>query len=297
MNWFLKSHYGLFSHFTYRNSTIHQTIFPDGKHPANLDELGNNFNAVQFAEDADLFGVEYVVFTAWHAAMNVLYPSVANDSWRPGHSTTHDVIQDLINALKPYYIKLILYIHVTDGMDFTDANQTATGWDDSSNSYLVWNNYVNDVIAEMGNRYGTGIDGYWIDMVFDTTSFGIKIDKARLRTSLLAGNPNRIIIGNGGYGDGPIVSDGVVTDYVAKEMFNIPVDNGDWQATNNHIATVTTIKGNDPHYYWWASIPQGINALLYTPENMFRFTVLQAGVNRNGGGMLWDAGNYAGFEA
>lgn len=109
-HWFLGSHYGLFTHYTYRNPSIHQTIFPDGSHPAHLDDLGDQFNAVQFAADVSAFGVDYVTFTAWHAEMNVLYPSAKNQAWRLGHATTRDVIRDLIDALQPYNIKLMLYI-------------------------------------------------------------------------------------------------------------------------------------------------------------------------------------------
>nr|WP_239566110.1 alpha-L-fucosidase [Paenibacillus sacheonensis] len=258
--------------------------------------MADQFNAAGFAADAHRFGVDYVTITAWHAAMNVLYPSAASDRWRPGHAAKRDVIRDLIDALRPYGIRLMLYIHVTDGHDFTPEDQLATGWNDPSNAYGNWNNFVNAVVEELSERYGTGIDGYWLDMVFDADNFH-RIDKARLRHSLLAGNPDRVIVGNGGYGDGPIASDGVVTDYASKEMFNIPQDNGSWQAAENQIATVATIKGNAPDYVWWASIPQGANALMYAPEDMYRFTVLQAAVNRNGGGMLWSAGNYAGYGA
>ncbi|QGQ98682.1 hypothetical protein EHS13_29260 [Paenibacillus psychroresistens] len=289
-NWYTQSHYGLFSHFTYGSSSFNQTIYPNGTIPLNLNELGNNFNATQFAADVNSFGVDYVTLTGWHYAMNALYPSAKMNLWRgAGHASSHDVIQDLINALQPYGIELALYIHVTDGHDFTVADQTATGWNDSSNGYLVWNNFINDVVTEMGNRYGTGIAGYWIDMVFDGP-FQTKIDKPRLRTSLLAGNSNRIIVGNGSTGDAANSQGGGTTDYTAREYYGQPADINTWTATYNQTATVMTTDGQ-----WWASTPTGTNQMKNTAENMFRFTVLEAGVNQNGGGMLWNAGNYAGF--
>lgn len=295
-NWYLKSHFGLFNHFTYGSPSFTQTIYPNGTVPLDVNELGNNFNATQFAADANAMGVDYVAFTAWHYAMNVLYPSAKMNTWRPGHSSSHDVIQDLINALQPYGIKLMLYIHVTDGHDFTAADQTATGWNDSTNGYLKWNNFVNDIVTELGNRYGTAIDGYFVDMMYESY-YQNMIDKARLRTSMLAGNPSRIIVGSGGTGDASISVGGGAIDYAAREYYNQPVDNSTWPATNNMTATVVTTQNVAPKWAWWASVPQGTNVLRYTPENMFRFTVLEAGVNRNGGGMLWDAGTYAGFGA
>ncbi|RKP56286.1 discoidin domain-containing protein [Cohnella endophytica] len=295
-NWYLKSHYGLFNHFTYGSSTFTQTIYPNGTVPLDINELGNNFNATQYAADAHSFGVDYVAFTVWHYAMNTLYPSTKMNQWRPGHSSNHDVIQDLINALQPYGIKLVLYIHVTDGHDFTAADQTATGWNNSAGGYLTWNNFVNDIVTELGNRYGTAIDGYFVDMMYESY-YQNMIDKARLRTSMLAGNPNRIIIGSGGTGDAAVSLSGGAADYMAREYYNQPTSVNTWPATNNMTATVMTTQNVSPKWAWWASVPQGTNVLRNSPEEMFRFTVLEAGVNRNGGGMLWDAGTYAGSGA
>ncbi|CAF0833661.1 unnamed protein product [Didymodactylos carnosus] len=210
------------------------------------------------------------------------------NQWRPGHSsTTRDVIQDLIVALKPYNIRLMLYIHVTDGHDFTEEEQMATGWNDPTDNYAKWNNFVNDMVTEIGNRYGKGIDGYWLDMTTEDY-FQDMIDKQRLRQSLLAGNLDRVVVGNGGGGDTPASVAGGATDYEAREYYP-SLDFNTWTSTENQTATVIATDGN-----WWVTTAVGKSDLKYSPEDMFRFTILEAGTNQNGGGMNWAVGCYVG---
>ena len=45
---------------------------------------------------------------------------------------------------------------------------------------------------------------------------------------------------------------------------------------------------------WWATKPAGDNAAYFKAGDMFRYTILQAGANHNGGGTQWAAGHYAG---
>lgn len=125
VGWFEQSKYGIFAHYVQG-----LTMRPNGTYPSDVDSLAAEFNATQFAADVNSFGADYVIFTAWHLAMRPLYPSAVNESWRPGQSADRDVIRDLINALKPYGIRLVLYIHATDGHDFSSTDQALTGWND-----------------------------------------------------------------------------------------------------------------------------------------------------------------------
>ena len=73
---------------------------------------------------------QYVQFTAWHANMNALYPSKVLQRRLPGHCSRRDVIADLIRAVRAKNIRLILYIHPSDGHDFSRADQDRVGWND-----------------------------------------------------------------------------------------------------------------------------------------------------------------------
>ena len=130
-NWYDKSRYGLFVHYVPGLS-----IYPAGGSSSDINLVANSFDAKQLATDAQAFGVEYVVFTVMHYRMRPLYPSVVTEKWRPGNSSTRDCIRDLINKLKPKGIKLMLYIHSTDGYDFTAADQLATGFNEIGRAHV-----------------------------------------------------------------------------------------------------------------------------------------------------------------
>ncbi len=275
-NWYQNSRYGLFVHYV-----PELTIYPTGGTTTDINVVADNFNVKQLADDAQAFGMEYVMFTVMHYRMRPLYPSAVTEKWRPGNSSTRDVIRDLINELKPRGIKLILYVHSTDGYDFSTADQVKTGFNDPTGGYLIWNNYVNELFTEIGLRYGSDIDGLWQDMCYDY-HYANMIDKPRIRKSMLTGDPNRIIVGSGS-----TLIDGM--DYTSKEYYP-PTAVTEWRTYADQIVTVV---GGE----WWAKTPKGTNAARLSSENLYRFSVLQASTSNNGG-MAWDAGVYigGGFE-
>jgi hypothetical protein len=286
--WFDSAKWGFFSHYTW--SSTGQTIYPDGTRPANVNTLANDFNVQKFASDMYAFGVEYVTFTAWHQAMSILYPSSVMNSYVTGHTTTRDVIYELATALHRYNIKFVPYVHLTDGSDMTTAEQTALGWNDPTNGYKKWNDFINALIQEMGKRYGTLIDGFWIDMTH-SSQWATMIDKKRLRLSLLTGNSDRVLIGNG-HTDG-VTADtygGGAVDYAAVEYYPYPSDIHNWVAAGNQIVTIGTNTGS-----WWASQPSTSTPSLFTYTDMLRFFIMQSGANNNGGGIAYNAGSYAGY--
>jgi hypothetical protein len=288
-DWFDTARFGFFSHYTYGSATFGQTIYPNGTRPGSVASLAADFNVAGFVADMQAFGVEYVTLTAWHYAMNTLYPSAVMDSYRPGHSATRDVIQELIDAFAGTGIKFVPYIHLTDGHDMSAGDQTATGWDDATNGYKAWNDFINALLVEFNLRYGKAVDGLWIDMVFESY-FQDRIDKARLRHTLLKGNPSRVIIGNGRYDNvAPSIGGGSI-DYASQEYYPYPASINDWVASDNQTVPIATNTAT-----WWSSrISTGADATFTTAANMFRFLVLDLAVNRKGGGIAYNAGPYAG---
>jgi hypothetical protein len=103
--------YGLFVHYVWGGDAYTVTVNPDGTKPAGLDDLADRFDANRFAAEVASMGVEYVVFTAFHANMNLLYPSPAMDRWLPGHSAKRDLLGDLIRACKRQRIAVLFYTH------------------------------------------------------------------------------------------------------------------------------------------------------------------------------------------
>jgi len=293
---FLKNHpframkYGLFVHYV-----KDLTVYSNGNPCSGLNELTGNFNATSFANDAEAMGVEYVIFTAWHAGMFLLYPSPKMDSWIPGHTSKNDLIGPMIDALQAKGIKVLLYTHPYLGYQFTDTEKTLTGWGAGVNAqgdaapnwatfnFTKWNNFVNDVYGELIDSYGSRIDGLFMDEGDPKAQMNKAVDFSRLRSTIKSRNPNLILVQND-HGNLYTADIGAIEEYGWQE-FSQP-DGNLWPCYDMPVASIISKD-------WWASLPAGINGLRYSVENLFRYTVLQAGANTDGGGVCWAAGPYA----
>ena len=258
---------GLFVHYTYVGRPYEWgcTTWSDGSPVASLDELADNLDVQDLVRTAARMRAQYLQFTAWHANMNVLFPSAVMARRLPGHCSRRDVIGDLIEALRPTGIKLILYIHPSDGHDFSRQDQDRVGWNDGPD-FSRWNDFVNEVIAEVVDRYGADVAGYWVD-----GGLPPQVDPARLRRTILSRDPQAWLIQNSGLNPACV-------DFGAHESFAEPYAASAWQMN-------AVISGE-----WWAK--QGF--LRISPEMALKYTVLQAGVPGNAGGVAWSAGPHPG---
>ncbi len=234
------------------------TTWSDGSTVENLDELADNLDVKDFVQVAQSMRAQYLQITAWHANMNALFPSKVLQRMLSGHCCRRDVIGDLIDALKPTGIHLILYIHPSDGHDFSFADQQKVGWNDGP-PFARWNDFVNQVCAEVVDRYGKDVAGYWID-----GGLPQQVDPERLRATIISRDPGAWLIQNSGLNRDCV-------DYGAYERFDAQFSSTVWQMN----AVVTG--------QWWAN--QGF--LSVSPEFAFKYTVLQAGTKDNTGGVAW----------
>lgn len=274
---FQRLKFGVFVHYVWGGSAYAATVNPDGSLPAGLDDLADRFNAPKFVADLRAVGAEYVIFTAWHANMNCLYPSPVMQRWLPGHTSQRDVVGDMIKAVRAQGIRVILYTHPTDGHDLAATEQIATGWNAKTNS-VRWNDFINELYAELIARYGRDIDGVYLDEHGGKN--GELLDYPRLRASLKAGNPDLLMMQND-YGRS------YNADLGNEELFKLPsADSAFWPAARIPSALLLSQQ-------WWASIPDSVYAPKFSAEAMFHHTVLKAGVT-TAGGVAWAAGNYPG---
>jgi hypothetical protein len=122
--------YGFFVHYVWDGAgTV--TLNPDGSRPASIDDLCDRFDAQGFAEDIASMGVDYLVFTAWHANLYPLFPSAAIERIEPGRSPRRDLLGDMIGAVRAKGIRVLLYTH---------PEQPVFGLD-----YDRWNDFLNDL--------------------------------------------------------------------------------------------------------------------------------------------------------
>lgn len=254
--------------------------YPDGTVPATFDEIVAGFNAESFADDCAEIGVDYVNFTAYHANMYPLYPSAYLQEHLPGHSACRDVIRDLIDALHSRGIKLQLYIHATIGDTMKEEDRTRLGYHDPTGGYKRWNDFVNGFFAELVERYGTDIDSYYFDMIFDKP-FLTMIDFDRLYKTVKSVNPDVVVVGNGEAND--------AVDYGSREDGLADFTDADKWAV---YPTQTVIRLSD---WWWSTRPNTVeNATKCTADHLFRLLVVTCGANTEGGGLALGASPYVG---
>lgn len=277
--------YGIFTHNAWGGTAYALTKNPDLSVPKSIDEVADPFDVKRFVKDLQAFNPDYFTFTVWHACMNPIFPSAAMDKWRgPGHAARRDVIGELIRELKPTGIKLFLYVHPSDGHDMTKEDQEKLGWNESLDQdkgwkpglYTKWNDFMNEVFDEMCARYGKDVCGYWIDGGWE------RIDVKRLKETVWKYNPQAEFVSgmdNAGWCDQfnrlcpPAPEKGIPAA--------TPGDVSTWPC---FVSNVNLLQGG----CWWTT---GGHAKM-SPEQMFKYTVLEAGCNTAGGGTGWAAGTY-----
>ena len=296
---FAKTKYGLFVHYVWAGKYGHLTVDRNGKPPATMEAMANDFDVQGFANDVSAWGVEYVIFTAWHANINPLFPSETMKKWgMADHTCKRDLIGEIIAALKAKGIKVILYTHPRDGHDLRGDERINTSWGlgkskNPANSwdpdwdqfdYKKWNDFNNELYCELMNRYGKDIFGLYLDEGSPMGDSYRVVDYPRLRQTIKSKCPHLVMIQN--YYGNLYSCDVGDKEYAHWQEF-ANRDGGAWPGYQMPVGSVFAAN-------WWAEKPVGTNTVTFTPEDMFRYTVLQAGVNTEGGGVAWAAGPYTG---
>jgi alpha-L-fucosidase len=312
---FLDAKYGIFVHYVWAgkaaaNGTdgggaVVSARYPDGTTAKTIDEMIDNFDAAQFAADCKAWGVQYVMFTAWHYQMHPLYPSAVYNQYRGANndaadapSAGHDLIEKVYEALHAQGIDLYLYTHPYDLHNFTAADKAAFSYKsqgDLTFDYDKWNEYLNAQYKEMFERYKGKVKGMFIDEGLANPANNLSVDYPRLRDTIKAIDPSLVMIQNeynGKYSCDTSMME-MTTEWKGG-TFGQPTT---WHAFTRSIGTAV---GSLSRFSWWAQTTRsttGNDAYLETPENMFSYTVLEAGTNTEGGGAAWAAGPFCGLSA
>jgi hypothetical protein len=268
---------GLFVHYLFFDAVRALAGEPigrkvDGTVVGSLDELANGLDVEGLADAARTMRAEYVIFTAWHANMNAMFPSAAMERWRGGHCSRRDVVAELAEALRLRGIGLMLYVHPSDGHDFSKDEQDHLGWN-AAPPYERWNEFINDVFDEMVKRYRGRVLGYWVDGGMPP-QFEPGAD--RLRETIRRADPQAVVVQNEAF---------------TPDRFRRWADLGcrEWIREPLHCETLSTAAMITQS--WLASHTVAV----LTPEVALRYTVVQAAVaGIEGGGAAWSAGPYPG---
>lgn len=291
---FLTTKYGFFVHFVWGGKQGTQfTRDREGRQPATFDEFADSFDVKGFAGDLDRWGVEYVILTAWHYNINPLFPSATMKKWgMERHACRRDVLREVINACKAKGINVMFYTHPRDGHDLELPDQIKTGWGGPNGTdpkwdafdRRKWNDFTNELYGELMDRYGNDIIGIYSDEGSGAGDSYRVVDYPRLRQTVKGRQPALVMVQN-------FYGTTYSLDIGGKEYHHWGEfeqrDANAWPAYRMPVASCFATT-------WWSAEPAGRNTVVFTPEDMFRYTVLQAGANHEGGGMQWAAGNYAG---
>ena len=129
-DYFTKARVGFFTHYTYATYAEGKGTNWGGTHYSQNDprdarspeEAAALFDGEAYARTAHDLGAEYVVFTVCHAGFNLLFPSETMKKTGCTHKCTEesDVVQKLLDGLRPYGIPLVLYMPPNDECDLTE---------------------------------------------------------------------------------------------------------------------------------------------------------------------------------
>jgi alpha-L-fucosidase len=269
--------YGIFVHYG------SMTRYTDGSRQKNVDEAADNFDVQGFVDDIAKMSPEYLIFTAWHLWQEPLYPSAKMTEWRgEDHSSKRDVLQELLDACDAKGIDVYFYIQPSEAHDFTAEDQVAVGYINRDTITETYNDFINEMIAELTDRYKTQFKGFWFDKGL---SYGCT-DTKRIGKTVRAIMPDAVLIANKFANES--------ADFGALETKNPKVtfgrdgytvsntDEESWPAYERSVSFVSDRN--------WVAEPGG--KIRYTGEQMYKYTVLQAGVNEEGGGVAWAIGPF-----
>ena len=208
------------------------------------------------------------------------------------HTCKRDLLRDVITACKAKGIKVMFYTHPRDGHDLAPEDQLKTGWggpngtdpDWAKFDRKKWNDFTNELYQELIARYGKDIIGIFSDEGSGAGDSWRVVDYPRLRRTVKSLQPDLMMEQNF-YGSTYSLDVGCKEYAYWGEFANR--DGNAWPAYRMPVATIFAPS-------WYATKPAGENVAAFKPEDMFRYTVLQAGANHEGGGVQWAAGNYAG---
>ena len=275
--------YGIFIHYISRFNKYGGSRYADGTELMTVDEAANAFDAKAFAKTMNDVGAEYVVLTMWHGNMRTLFPSMTNQRWRDDRraegSTSaksyaeRDVIMELLDELDEYGIALHLYVHPSDGHDLSSEDKMLTSWDGTPNE--TWDQYTNELLYEICERYGTRIKGLWFDGMFANVK-----DPARMRATCLSFNPAMNMTMNVGLNK-------MGTIYTNSHPI---VDNRAWEKNSwsgqfedcnfSRHQTAAMIDGTG---LWWIRYGKDKEVGTKTAEDTFRYMVAMSSISKQGG--------------
>jgi hypothetical protein len=182
-DWLANDKYGLMFHWTSQTK-------PRNGPPKTYQDAVRDFDVERFAQMVDDAGGKHVIFTTSHGGFYFPGPNKTIDSILPGRTCDRDLVGDLIKALSKRGIKLMLYYHPGHD-DVPWWTRTHFDHDDKAEFFEQWM----AIIREIGERYGTGLAGFFFDDA-SFTYYPFNPPWEEMTRAAKAGNPDRVLMYN-----------------------------------------------------------------------------------------------------
>ncbi len=176
-DWLAHAAYGVMFHWTSESKPRHGPALP-------YQRAVDAFDVPAFAEMVENTGARYVIFTVNHAQPHCPAPIKSWESIYPGSTTKRDLLGEIAEALATRNVKLMFYfashtlgrLRVSTGAEYLRIHE--------------------EVLQEIGQRYGARVAGYWFDGWYQTLEAYPEIDPHDLLPYVRAGNPARLVAFN-----------------------------------------------------------------------------------------------------
>lgn len=233
---------GVFSHYAWNGyGMIPGMANADGTNAPSIDAFVAALDVEHFTDQLVEAGMQYLVFTAWHSGTCPLFPSTAMKKWAPNRPSCpqSDLLGKVVDSCRAKGIRILFYCH-----PYQPVCEPHNDW-------------INDLFAELVERYGSRIDGLWLDENMQNCTQDSVVDYRRLMKTLKERQPDLVLIHNNGgfqtYG----------SDAGVQEV--------QWEREEGRVG----------------SIYQIFRQTAPTPESVLITTVIQAATNSLGGGVQW----------
>ena len=177
-DWFVAAKYGVMFHWSVTTQPLRgpQKPYPEAVRAFDLDA---------FADMVSETGAGYVIFTVVHGIMHFPAPLASIERVMSGRTCERDLIGEMTEKLQERGIPLILYFHHGVG-DLKWVNAAGFLNTDKSRFFEI----EQDILTEIGLRYGKKVAGYWFDDRYPLQPF------EELFKATKVGNPDRIVAWN-----------------------------------------------------------------------------------------------------
>jgi alpha-L-fucosidase len=183
-DWFVQAKYGVMFHWTDFSQP------KQGPKKSYADAV-DAFDVKAFAHQVEETGAGYVILTLNHAHPHCAAPIKSWEAIHPGWTTRRDLIGEIADALNRQGIKLLLYIN-SPVLTKLGGDIRQTGQDQLTYSEEQFVGIHQQVLTEIGSRYGERLAGYWFDSWYQSLAAYPDVPIESVYKFCKVGNPQRI---------------------------------------------------------------------------------------------------------